>query len=107
MREAPGVVLLALEWGPPSGVIAVGWRHILLGDAPQAEISLLAVDPNSRRRGVGRLLLKAGSQAARLAGCADMVAQAPAEALDLQAFCRANGFEAAGAQFARHLRKKG
>ncbi len=106
LSEEPGVVLIALEWGPPSGVVAVSWRRLLLADAPQAEVSVLAIDPQHRRRGVGRLLLKASSQAARLAGCAQMILDAPADAPGLQAFCRSSGFEATGARFTRPLRKK-
>ena len=67
LRQEPGTVLLALEWGPPSGVIALNWFRTLEDDHPVAQISALFVAPDDRRRGIGRMLLKAGAQAARAA----------------------------------------
>ncbi len=69
LQQAPGTALLALEWGPPSGLIALTWYPVLVDDHPVARITTLLVGPEDRRRGVGRLLLKAASQAARAAHC--------------------------------------
>ena len=106
LRNEPGVVLVAAEWGPPSGVISLNWRRTLEADSPSARVTLLLVGPDERRRGVARLLLKAGAQAARTAGCGLLQLQAPAGHPDLEAFCRATGFAEAGASFERALRKR-
>ena len=103
-------MLLAFEWGPPSGVVAVHWVVSLTHERPVAEVTTLLVDSDARRRGIGRLLIKAASQAARVAGCGGLtlsVADANAQAsADLRAFCAATGFEAEGRRFSRALRKK-
>ena len=106
LRHEPGVVLVAVEWGPPSGVIALGWRRTLEADTPTAQITTLLVGLDERRRGIARLLLKAGAQAARIVGCGLLQLQAPAGHPDLEAFCRATGFAEAGASFERALRKR-
>nr|WP_158806883.1 GNAT family N-acetyltransferase [Beijerinckia sp. L45] len=106
-RSSSGVALIAVEWGPPTGVVVVNWMQTLSDDLPVAQISLLLVSPDERRRGVGRLLLKAASQATRTAGCGSMLLAAPLLAdASVAAFCAATGFEAHGAVYARALRKK-
>lgn len=107
LQEQPGVLLIADEWGPPSGVIAAHWHAVLTADLKVGWISTLLVDPDRRRHGVARLLLKAASQAARLAGCGDLQLNAPAELGDLRAFCLATGFVETGGVFTRPLRKRG
>ena len=104
--EQPGAVLLAEEWGPPSGVIAVHWNDVLTSDQKVGWVSLLIVDPERRRSGVGRLLLKAASQAARSAGCGELLLQAPEHAPDVRAFSLATGFKEAGSALSRPLRKR-
>ena len=42
-----GVVLLALEWGPPTGVIALNWSWTLETELKVAQISALLVDPEN------------------------------------------------------------
>ena len=103
----PGSVLLADEWGPPSGLIAVHWHAILTTDLKVGWISALLVDPARRRNGLARLLLKAASQAARSAGCGELVVDLPTAAGDLRGFCLASGFVEAGEVFKRPLRKRG
>ena len=99
----PGTALLAVEWGPPAGLVAAQWLHTVHAAAPVAQVGTLLVAPDDRRRGVGRLLLKAASQAARLAGCATVrIAGADPS---VQAFCAATGFAPEGAAFVRPLRK--
>ena len=53
-----GGLLVAMEWGPPSGVVAVHWFGSLEHDEPVARVSTLLVAPDARRRGIGRLLVK-------------------------------------------------
>ena len=107
IRQGPGLVLLATAWGPPSGLIAVHWHDTLLAPQPVAQIGLLLVGEEDRRRGVGRLLLKAAAQAARSAGCGALEMNVGAEQPSLQGFCQASGFTQAGAAFVRPLRKGG
>ena len=106
VRQGPGTALLAVEWGPPSGLVALHWFPALTAGLPVAQISLLLVDAESRHRGIGRLLVKAASQAARVAGCGTLELTAPAGRADLHAFCQATGFTSRGPWFVRPLRRK-
>ncbi len=104
--ERAGAVLVALEWGPPSGLVVVGWSRTLEDDLPVARISTLLVAPDERRRGIGRALLKAASQAARVAGCGTIIVPVAAGDTGLRAFCEATGFVPEGTLYARPLRKR-
>jgi aminoglycoside 6'-N-acetyltransferase I len=106
LHGQPGALLLAEEWGPPSGLIAVHWHPVLTADLKVGWISTLLVDPRRRRNGVARVLLKAAAQAARSAGCGELVLHSPVEQGDLRAFCLATGFSAVGEAFTRSLRKR-
>nr|WP_295109243.1 GNAT family N-acetyltransferase [uncultured Caulobacter sp.] len=106
MLDQPGALLIADEWGPPSGVIAVHWHAMLTADLKIGAISTLFVDPERRRNGIARLLLKSAAQAARSAGCGELLVETPGAADDLRAFCLATGFEQSGETFARALRKR-
>lgn len=107
LHRAPGTALLAAEWGPPSGLIAVHWYAGLAADHPVAEVTTLLVAPDERRRGLARLLLKAASQAARAAGCHDIGVVVPAGQPGLLAFCEATGFAGDGTRLRRSLRRGG
>lgn len=106
LLEQPGVVLLADEWGPPTGIIAVHWHAVLTQDLKVGAVSMLYVDPARRRTGIARLLLKAASQAARSAKCGELAVSALLGAADLHSFCLASGFQAAGEIFTRPLLKR-
>ncbi|MFC0407665.1 GNAT family N-acetyltransferase [Roseomonas elaeocarpi] len=101
---AGGAVLVAENWGPLAGVVALRWVTTLQQARPTAVITALSVGEDDRRRGIGRLLLKAGAQAARSAGC-DLLEIAAASP-DLRGFCESNGFTPAGERFTRALRKR-
>jgi aminoglycoside 6'-N-acetyltransferase I len=105
LRQGPATALVALQWGPPSGAVLLHWHPTLTG-APVARITLLLVAAEQRRQGIGRLLLKAAAQAARVAGCDRLEIATPPGAADLQGFCMATGFAAAGGSFVRSLRKQ-
>jgi GNAT superfamily N-acetyltransferase len=107
VQDQPGALLIADEWGPPSGLIVVHWHAVLTEDLKQGWISALLVDPDRRRNGVARLLLKAASQAARSAGCDKLCLYAPDALGDLRAFGIATGFVETGRVLARPLRKRG
>jgi aminoglycoside 6'-N-acetyltransferase I len=105
-RDPSSAVLVATGWnGAAIGVIVLHWYPSLAADRPLARISALAVVEEERRNGIGRLLIKAGAQAARAAGCDLLEAVAP-EGEDGAAFLGALGFAAAGGNLARPLRKR-
>jgi GNAT superfamily N-acetyltransferase len=105
IRPDTGAALIAAEWGPPSGLVLLHWYRTLDADQPTAQITTLLVGVEDRRRGIGRLLVKAASQAARVAGCGSLELLAPPEEPTLLAFCQATGFIEAGPRFVRPLRK--
>ena len=106
VRQNGGSVLVALEWEPPSGVIAFSRYAALEWAGLTALITTLLVAPDARRRGIARTLLKSASQAARQWGCDRMVVPVSTEADDLLAFCRATGFELDGGLNVRSLRRR-
>lgn len=106
IRQAAGTALIAGQWGPPSGLVVLHWYPTLDDARPTAQITTLLVNPDERRRGIGRLLLKAAAQAARTAGCGQIEILAREQAPALDAFCRATGFVETGARFTRSLRKQ-
>lgn len=105
IRQSQGAALIALEWGP-SGLVVLHWRQTLTDPMPEAEVSLLLVVPDARRRGIGRLLLKAAAQTARTVGCGALHLTAQPDRADLLAFCRATGFTESGERLIRPLRRR-
>jgi GNAT superfamily N-acetyltransferase len=107
MPRDSSAVLVATGWnGAVIGVIALHWHPGLTADRPLARITALAVAEEERRNGIGRLLIKAGSQAARAAGC-DLLEAAPGEGQEAAgAFLGALGFTRTGENLARPLRKR-
>ena len=105
-RDPAAAVLVAADYGPVVGLLAMRWGAELLHARPVARITLLVVDEAERGRGIGRLLLKAGAQAARLAGCDLLELAAVPYGGPGESFCRALGFERTVAGYARSLRKK-
>ena len=106
MRQQAGVALVALEWGPPSGLVVLHWYRTLEAAGPTAQITTLLVGLDERRRGIGRLLVKAAAQASRLAGC-DALEMAAAPGLaGMHEFCLATGFAESGTRYVRALRRK-
>lgn len=106
IRYTHGTALLALEWGPPSGIVVLHWYPALEQAFPIAQITQLLVGPEERRRGIGRQLLKAAAQAARMAGCGSLQLLVPPQVPGLGAFCEATGFLETAGCFVRPLRKK-
>jgi len=106
LRQPSSTALVAVQWGPPSGLVVLHWYPTLFSARPVAQITSLLVSAEEQRRGIGRMLLKAAAQAARAAGCGDMELLAAPDAPSLDAFCRATGFAEAGPRFTRSLRKQ-
>lgn len=107
LRQAGATALVAVQWGPPSGLLVMHWRPTLAAAAPVAQVSMLLVRLEDRRRGIARRLVKAAAQAGRLAGCDELEMPAAADAPSLHGFCRATGFAEAGPRFLRSLRRQG
>lgn len=106
LQQTSGTAIVALQWGPPSGLVILHWYRTILAPRPIAQITTLLVAAEERRKGIGRMLVKAAAQAARSAGCGDMEILIGPDAPSLQAFCSATGFAPAGARFVRPLRKR-
>ena len=107
LHQGAGTALIALHWGPPSGLVVLHWYQTLEEARPTGQITMLLVSTQDRRRGLGRLLIKAAAQVARSAGCGQLELSVRPEAAFLQEFCRATGFAEVGQRFVRSLRKQG
>jgi aminoglycoside 6'-N-acetyltransferase I len=105
VQRESGSALIAAEWGPAIGLVLLHWYQTLEADQPTAQITLLLVAPDERRRGIGRLLVKAAAQAARAAGCGALELLAGTDDPGLLGFCSASGFVEGGRRFVRPLRK--
>ncbi len=98
--------LVATGYGGLSGLVALAWFPVLHEPRPVARVSAFIVDPAERRRGIGRMLLKAASQAARSAGCDRIEMAVPPDGDDALAFCHDTGFLPQGEVLSRVLRKR-
>jgi aminoglycoside 6'-N-acetyltransferase I len=107
MAKAGGTILIALEWGPPSGVVALQAVTDLAASHPAGLLTTLGVAPDARRRGIGRLLIKAASRSARLAGCDRLLLPAAGRSPDLAAFAAATGFTPEDGFLVRPLLRRG
>lgn len=105
--RAGGTVLLALEWGPPSGVVALQIVTDLAATHPAGILVSFGVSPEARRRGIGRLLVKAAARSARLAGCDRLVLPVAGLPPEVTAFGAATGFAPEDGIWIRPLLRKG
>ncbi|MCJ2143860.1 GNAT family N-acetyltransferase [Methylobacterium sp. E-066] len=107
LQGSGGTALVAVEWGPPSGLIALAPMRTLEAAKALGLITTLVVAAESRRRGIGRVLLKAAARAARQAGCERLVLTIGPGQDALHAFAAAAGFTADGQILTRPLLKRG
>ncbi|WP_426956294.1 GNAT family N-acetyltransferase [Muricoccus radiodurans] len=103
LHDPSGASLVATGWnGAVIGLAVLHWHPVLRADRPLARLTALIVAGEERRRGVGRLLIKAASQAARQAGCDLLLA----EEGDAPGFFQALGFQPGAMGVVRALRKR-
>ncbi|SFL42048.1 GNAT family N-acetyltransferase [Methylobacterium pseudosasicola] len=107
LQGSSGTALVAVEWGPPSGLIVLAPIRTLEASRALGLITTLVVAAESRRRGIGRVLLKAAARAARQAGCERLALSVGPGQDDLLAFCAAAGFTDEGQILTRPLLKRG
>jgi aminoglycoside 6'-N-acetyltransferase I len=107
LQRNGGTALVAVEWGPPSGLVALAPVRTIDAPRPSGLITTLVVAAESRRNGIGRILLKAAGRAARQAGCDRLLLTVGPTQDDLRAFCAAAGFTEEGRTLARPLLKRG
>ncbi|MCJ2126685.1 GNAT family N-acetyltransferase [Methylobacterium sp. J-077] len=107
LQGSGGTALVAVEWGPPSGLIALAPMRTLEAVKALGLITTLVVAAESRRRGIGRVLLKAAARAARQAGCERLVLNVGSGQEALHAFATAAGFTEEGQSLTRPLLKRG
>jgi GNAT superfamily N-acetyltransferase len=106
LAEPRSAVLVAVDYGPVVGLVALQWGGLLQQTRPLARLTALSVQDSERRRGIGRMLLKAASQSARVAGCDGLEAPALPDQDAARGFYAALGFVPAGEIFLRPLRKR-
>ncbi|MCJ2072141.1 GNAT family N-acetyltransferase [Methylobacterium sp. J-030] len=107
LQRDGGTILVAVEWGPPSGLVALTPVRTLDAPRPFGLITTLLVAAESRRRGIGRVLLKAAGRAARQGGCDRLLLRVGPDQPALHAFCAAAGFTGETGLYERPLLKRG
>ena len=107
LQREGGTVLVAVEGGPPNGLVVMSPHRTLDSARPGGLVTMLLVARDARRRGIGRLLLKAVARAARQAGCERMRLDVEPGRGGLGAFCAATGFAQTGFVLTRPLLRRG
>lgn len=87
-------VFVLYSWGVPGHRAAVGYTAVT-GGSPAWRVSEVYVAEPYRRRGGGLLMQLAGIDAARMAGCSEIVATVPASATGAAAMFSEAGFRRA------------
>jgi GNAT superfamily N-acetyltransferase len=103
-REPENKVLVAADFdGSVIGLIALNSCIMLQQPRPVARITTLVVHDRARRRGVGRMLIEACAQTARVAGCEVLELTSSMRRVDAHAFYRSIGFADSSLCFSRRL----
>jgi aminoglycoside 6'-N-acetyltransferase I len=105
-RDPDGTLLVATGYdGAVIGLVAVHWCTMMQQARPVARITTMVVDDRERRRGIGRILMKAAAQAARAAGCDVLELTTALHRAEAQSFYQSIGFTLTAQRFSRSLRK--
>lgn len=97
-------VLLAVQDGVAFGLIALHVATMLQVTQPVARVTALVVQDQGRGMGVGRLLVDAGDELARLAGCGILELTTAVARSDAHAFYRKLSFTNSSLSFKRPIR---
>jgi GNAT superfamily N-acetyltransferase len=97
------VALIAAAASRPIGLATVHVRVVLHAEAPVAQLTALVVDPASRRRGVGRLLVARAERWAAARGAAKLVVTTALHRADAHAFYDGLGYEHTGRRYGKGL----
>jgi GNAT superfamily N-acetyltransferase len=98
-----GRVLVAAADGVVRAVAAIEITYPIHHSDPVAHLSSFVVGRPVRRQGIGRLLLRAVEQAARDAGCGDVVVTSAEHRADAHAFYPSAGWGVTGRRFGKPL----
>ena len=96
-------VLVADDGNAVLGLVALHWTSMLQHPAPIARITTLVVHEDGRGEGVGRLLVEAGSELAKQAGCGTLELTTALHRTEAHAFYRALRFDNSSLKFSRPL----
>ena len=94
-------ILLAKQDSRVVGLIAMHCATMLHHREPVARITALVVRDDVRGKGIGRILVDAGTNLARQAGCSLMELTTAVHRIEAQAFYKALGFTASSLRFYR------
>ena len=96
-------ILLAIDETGVLGLIALHVTHLLFSPAPVARITTLVVHEQARGKGIGRILVEAGAQQAKDAGCEVLELTTALHRTDAQTFYKPLGFTASSLRLHRDL----
>jgi len=85
------------------GLIALHWSLMLQHPAPVCRITTLVVNDSTRGQGVGRVLVEAGAEVARLAGCETLELTTALHRTEAHAFYKTLGFTNSSLKFGRTI----
>jgi GNAT superfamily N-acetyltransferase len=96
-------ILLAVERDEILGLIALHWMPMLHLAKPMARITALVVRKEARGKGIGRILVEAGSEMAKREGCGLVEVTTALDRTDAHAFYKAIGFDVTSLKYLRSL----
>jgi GNAT superfamily N-acetyltransferase len=99
-------VFVAEDEGRIHGVATVQRLHVLNSDAGFAQLLLLVVGADARRRGVGRALVAAAEAWALERGCVRMLVACGEERTDAHSFYEALGYHHTARRYVKRIASK-
>jgi len=103
METMLDATFIAVDDGPPLGLIALHRCHMIQYRAPVARITAMVVDQRARRRGIGRLLVDHALRWAEQKGCELVELTSALNRAEAHAFYRDLGFEPNSLRFRKSL----
>jgi aminoglycoside 6'-N-acetyltransferase I len=96
-------IFVACEAGRPQGLIGLHLCHMIQYEKPVTRITALVVHDQSRRRGIGRLLIDYALRWAERAGCEFVELTSAVDRADAHAFYGSLGFDSNSLRFRKSL----